>query len=438
MSAIDEQGTYTGTSDEATQQILSINNFEKVKQNPEITQSITTTQNAQPINYTDVPTTKTNISTPQTSESQMEILTTIPDKNNNNTKLLQGGSTDNKQDNNNNDNNNDDDNDDKDEVINIHSNSDNAISNEVTEEVDGGEDKEKEAGDTESETEMQYGGGSGSGSGSGSDDRTYEIDYLVGDDKELINIDKVNSIVNKYINNFYSEEMKKYKQSFKQLYQKYSNKRFVINNIGNVITVIRNEKKKDVVMELKKPVYFYYNNINTNYNNDNDNLEILKRNISNERANLQYLYQHLVNKVSVENDAKKDFEKKRKKFIELLDTYYIYTLYHKKINKISIENKMNIIIQDLLSESKKLESNIYSIDTSTIDLINKNNASKLNEFNNLVAKMQSVKKIQNEKILIEKIKEYLNKAESNKLLNTLKEQAKYQEEYIEYIVKELP
>jgi len=107
MSAIDEQGTYTGTSDEATQQILSINNFEKVKQNPDIIQSNTTTLNTQSINYTDVPTTKTNISTPQTSESQMEILTTIPYKNSYNTKLLQGGSTDNKQENNN-DNDNDD------------------------------------------------------------------------------------------------------------------------------------------------------------------------------------------------------------------------------------------------------------------------------------------------------------------------------------------
>ena len=52
--------------------------------------------------------------------------------------------------------------------------------------------------------------------------------------------------------------------------------------------------------------------------------------------------------------------------------------------------------------------------------------------------MQSVKKVKDEKPIMEKIKEYLNKAESNKLMNILKEQAKYQEEYIEYIVKELP
>ena len=73
----------------------------------------------------------------------------------------------------------------------------------------------------------------------------YEIDFLIADDKELIDITKVNNTVDKYINNFNSEEMKKYKQSFKNLYQKYSNKRYIINNIGKVITVVKDEKKKD-------------------------------------------------------------------------------------------------------------------------------------------------------------------------------------------------
>jgi hypothetical protein len=403
------------------QQILSIQNFSETQKFDSSSKPNQHTNNTPTTEQSQV--TNKTINTPQ-----MEILTTPPDNRDNSSLLEGGGDTIN---------------------LNIKDEDDDGVAESVSEEnikVDNSEvnDEDEDEDDEDDETQekskdISDGDADGDAGDNikddiehvgGSDDRTYEIDYLVEDDKELISIEKVNSIVNKYVNNFYSEEMKKYKQAFKQLYQKYSNKRFIINNIGNVITVMKNEKKKVVVLELKKPLYFYYNN--------NDNLEILKRNISNERANLQYLYQVLVNKLNVENDEKKDFEKKRKKFIELLETYYIYALYHKKINKISMENKMNIIMQDLLSESKILEGNIYSIENSTIDLINKNNASKLNEFNNLVSKMQSVKKVKDEKTLIEKIKEYLNKLEADKLMNSLKEQAKYQEQYIEYIVKELP
>ena len=160
--------------------------------------------------------------------------------------------------------------------------------------------------------------------------------------------------------------------------------------------------------------------------------------ISNDRVKLQYLYQTLVNKLNVSLDEKKDFEKRRKKFIESLETYYIYTLYHKKINKISTTNKVNIIIQELLGDNNLLEGNIYSVDNSLIDLINTQNASKLNEFNNLVSKMQSIKNIKDDKKILETIKEYLNKNETNKLLESIKLNAKQQDNYIDYIITELP
>jgi hypothetical protein len=282
--------------------------------------------------------------------------------------------------------------------------------------------------------------------GSISDGIVYEIDFIIADDKELINITKVNSVVDKYINNFYSEEMKKYKQSFKNLYQKYSNKRYIINNISYVITVmkndikndIKNQKKKDIIMELKKPHYIYYNDERNDECNDNCNLDMLKMKISNDRVELQYLYQSLINKLNVSPDEKKDFEKQRKKFIESLETYYIYTLYHKKINKISTTNKINIIIQELLGDSNLSEGNIYSVDNAIIDLINNQNSSKLNEFNNLISKMQSIKNIKDDKKIFETIKEYLNKNETNKLLESLKNISKQQDNYVNYIITELP
>jgi hypothetical protein len=336
------------------------------------------------------------------SESNLEVLSSLPNLENTNP-LLEGGTY--KEDN----------------IDSID------IKNNVLEDI-----KEDGQTDVEEQSLEQLGG-------SISDGIVYEIDFLVADDKELINITKVNSAVDKYINNFYSEEMKKYPQSFKNLYQKYSNKRYIINNIGYVITVmkndIKNQKKNDIIMELKKPHYIYYNNNNCN---DNCNLDVLKMKISNDRVELQYLYQSLINKLNVSPDEKKDFEKQRKKFIESLETYYIYTLYHKKINKISTTNKINIIIQELLGDSNLSEGNIYSVDNAIIDLINNQNSSKLNEFNNLISRMQSIKNIKDDKKIFETIKEYLNKNETNKLLESLKNISKQQDNYVNYIITELP
>jgi len=345
------------------------------------------------------------------SESNLEVLSSLPNLENTNP-LLEGGVYK------------------EDSIDNIDNIDSINIKNDILEDM-----KEDGQTDVEEQSLEQLGG-------SISDGIVYEIDFLVADDKELINITKVNSVVDKYINNFYSEEMKKYKQSFKNLYQKYSNKRYIINNIGYVITVmkndIKNQKKNDIIMELKKPHYIYYNN---NYNdncNDNCNLDVLKMKISNDRVELQYLYQSLINKLNVSPDEKKDFEKQRKKFIESLETYYIYTLYHKKINKISTTNKINIIIQELLGDSNLSEGNIYSVDNAIIDLINNQNSSKLNEFNNLISRMQSIKNIKDDKKIFETIKEYLNKNETNKLLESLKNISKQQDNYVNYIITELP
>ena len=268
----------------------------------------------------------------------------------------------------------------------------------------------------------------------------HEIDFILLSDKELINIEKVNLQVEQYIDNFRSKKMTTYLQSFKSLYQKYSNKRFVIHNIGDVITVMKNEKvkKKDIVIELKKPLYYYYDNDN--------NLDLLKRHISNERAELQYVYQSLVNKINVEITVKKDFENKKKQFIELLEQYYVYTLYHKTINNISNENAIQIVIYEMISilkdntenKNNMLESNYYSIDKSIIDLINKNNTSKLNDFNDLISRMQTIKNIKTDTKTIESIKKYLNKNDIQTILDKIKNSVKQQNNYINYIIKKLP
>ena len=198
------------------------------------------------------------------------------------------------------------------------------------------------------------------------DNIQYTIDYILDDDEKLINPETVYKNVDNYINNYNSLEMEKYKKTFKQLYQTYSNKNYIISMINHKMTckiiITKNDKTKKIVKELIKPQYFFYD--------DNNNLLKLKQNISNSRTELMYNYEKLIARLDIKPEEKKEFEKERKNFIELLETYYTYTLYHKKINKIITTNKSNLLLQKEMSiynenndyESKILNGNIYSID----------------------------------------------------------------------------
>ena len=123
-----------------------------------------------------------------------------------------------------------------------------------------------------------------------------------------------------------------------------------------------------------------------------------------------------------------------------MEQYYIYTLYHTKINKISLLNKTNIILQtttDLYTEYKLLEGELYYIDKINVDLINKCNANKLNEYNNIISKIKGNSDIKKDTKIIDIIKTYLNTNELHKINNLITEQKQQQNEYINYIIMEL-
>lgn len=289
----------------------------------------------------------------------------------------------------------------------------------------------------------------------------YKIKYLVPDDEHLVNIDRINSTVKKYIENYHSDAMKKYKQLFKIVYQKYSSKRYLIDNTDTEIIVSRvsegsakasKNEKRDIVYEISKPKYIFYNKDN--------NLIHMKSIISNKRLELQIHYQSLVNKLDVQPEEKKQFEKERKQFIDLLERYYIYDLYNHQINNISLEGKSNIVVQELHgflkdNTEKKftLDGNLYTIDNSLVERINANNSNRLNTYNDLMVKLQSAKSISSsssrEKAdktekdkrekLIDEIKEYLKSNDENaKLNNEIKDAVRIQNTYIDYIIYKLP
>ena len=63
----------------------------------------------------------------------------------------------------------------------------------------------------------------------------YDIDFLLEDDAKLVNIDKIFKQVDIYINNYNSIALQNYKKKIKQLYQKYSNNNYVIENFDKII-----------------------------------------------------------------------------------------------------------------------------------------------------------------------------------------------------------
>ena len=273
-------------------------------------------------------------------------------------------------------------------------------------------------------------------------DIDYTIDYILEDDIKLVDSDKIIKQVNTYIDNYNNPNIQIYKKNFKQLYQTYSNKNYkisTINNANNItkIIVTKTDKTKKIVKELTKPSYLYYD--------ENNNLLKLKKDISNSRTELVYKYEKIIAKINITPDEKKEFEKERINFIEQLEIYYIYSLYHKKINKINIANKTNITFQKEYLvfkenneyESKILNSNIYLIDNNDIDAINKSNSENLNKYNNIMLSLSGKKEseISKDKKIIENIKSYIKtKNEIDVFTQSLLKKTDIQDNIINYIV----
>lgn len=285
-------------------------------------------------------------------------------------------------------------------------------------------------------------------------DIIYNIDYILPDDEKLINIEKVIKQVNKYIENYNSPQIANYNQAFKQLLQKYSNSKYTIKTVKNKndsikMIVVKNDKnnntdynKQSIIKEITKPVYFFYN--------EDCNLYKLKNNISNARKELQYKYEALTSKINISSNDKKNFEIDRQIFIELLEDYYIYTLYHKKINNIITINKTNLLIQEITEFYKDnvelnkpmLNGNLYYVDNSTIDIVNKFNIDRLTQFNTLMIQLsgKDSDKIKKDKILTTELKKYLDKTDIKKINELLKKNILQQtdENIINYIILSLP
>jgi len=274
-------------------------------------------------------------------------------------------------------------------------------------------------------------------------DIEYTIDFLIPNDEKLVDIEKINNKVDNYINNFNSEIMTNYKNEYSKIYKKYSNMNYKIkilpkdkNDLVKIV-VLKNDKKETVIKELTKPNYLYYNDI----------LNELKTNISNEREKILFHYKELISNKELSINDKEEFQKEKDKFINLLEDYYSYTLYHKKMNKISTTNsKSNLLLQNLntidtLETSKStLIGDIYSIDTALINEMNTLNSNKLTEYNSIIQQLlgKKIEDIKKDTKLKEEIKLYLDTTMKHNLDSKLKNEKNKQDNYINYIINKLP
>jgi len=274
-------------------------------------------------------------------------------------------------------------------------------------------------------------------------DIEYTIDFLIPNDEKLVDIEKINNKVDNYINNFNSEIMTNYKNEYSKLYKKYSNMNYKIKILPKdknelvKIVVLKNDKTEKLIKELTKPNYLYYNDILTE----------LKTNISNEREKILFKYKELISNKELSINDKHNFEKEKDKFINLLEDYYSYTLYHKKINKISTTNsKSNLLLQNLntidsLETSKsKLIGDIYSIDTTLINEMNTLNSTKLTEYNSIIQQLlgKKIEDIKKDTKLKEEIKLYLDTTLKHNLDSKIQNEKNKQDNYINYIITKLP
>ena len=73
----------------------------------------------------------------------------------------------------------------------------------------------------------------------------YKIDYIVADDEKLINPEKIMKQVDIYIDNYNNPKLQIYKKSFKQLYQTYSNKNYIITITTTNNSYVDNDSDDD-------------------------------------------------------------------------------------------------------------------------------------------------------------------------------------------------
>lgn len=262
----------------------------------------------------------------------------------------------------------------------------------------------------------------------------------------LIDKDKVRKLIRKYIDNYNNKKFTDYKNGYytKELFNKVGKSYHLLHKNNSIYLVKTNDKSIDqlnnknisnYVMKIKQPKYIYIK----------EELKRLNNIIKAEKQNLDSFYIRLKSKDKHTKDEINSFNKLKSHYIEILEKKEAIRIYNIVVNNIKSENIQQIsfprLVSDLNKNNEYLEKNKYDIPDSIIKQINIEQNTKLIEYTNL---MSLLRQTQSDKQSIietkEAIKNYLKGNIKNEInMNTeINKYIKEQDNYIDYIVDELP
>lgn len=251
----------------------------------------------------------------------------------------------------------------------------------------------------------------------------YINEMLHKDDEKIIDRENIEKIVNNWYNNYYSEEYNNYLKVLDIIPKKFSKKIYETRYLGNKIIIYKllQNKAKEIISTITIPKYV----------NVNEEADKLKNELKLLRENLLVKYKSLLFSDNVNMKDKNDFINDKDNLVNKLEKYYQFKKYYLMINNINLNGKINIQLNEI--ENEKLITNNYYIDQNLIHLINQNKTNKLNEFNEILLKLNY-----NEKIEKEDFEIYLNNDLDKEYTSKLGIEIANTNKYIDFAIIELP
>lgn len=251
----------------------------------------------------------------------------------------------------------------------------------------------------------------------------YINEMLHKDDEKIIDRENIEKIVNNWYNNYYSEEYNNYLKVLDIIPKKFSKKIYETRYLGNKIIIYKllQNKAKEIISTITIPKYV----------NVNEEADKLKNELKLLRENLLVKYKSLLVSDNVNMKDKNDFINDKDNLVNKLEKYYQFKKYYLMINNINLNGKINIQLNEI--ENEKLITNNYYIDQNLIHLINQNKTNKLNEFNEILLKLNY-----NEKIEKEDFEIYLNNDLDKEYTSKLGIEIANTNKYIDFAIIELP
>ena len=210
-------------------------------------------------------------------------------------------------------------------------------------------------------------------------------DLSIEDDYEIVsrmNQEDIESRVNGYLENYYSDDYVKYQKYFQSCYsasnQKYSIRKDKRGNIylcarppqpkekrgkkvkENVKEIVSDDEfKKTYLIKLTPPTYI---KVTESLKDINEQLNVLS-------GDIKLMQQELIEQgAEIHDEDVKHFKKLRRKFYKLINKKYIYTKYYQEVNNLNVtEAQTPVYAKEIITDTDKYDAKIYKFKTHMVN-----------------------------------------------------------------------